>query len=39
MNYLMPGVNFQFETLFESIWQVVADLWQRKVKIRGHFKK
>ena len=22
--------NFDFETLYESIWQVVADLWERK---------
>ena len=27
------GFNLEFETLFESIWQVVADLWQRKGKV------
>ena len=28
------GFNVEFETLFESIGQVIADLWQRKGKIR-----
>ena len=28
-----------FETLFESMWLVVADSWQRKGKISGGFKK
>ena len=32
------GFNLKFETLFESIWQVVADLWQRKGKISSSFK-
>ena len=27
-----------FETMFESIWQVVAYLWERKGKISGCFK-
>ena len=32
------GFNLKIETLFESISQVVADLWQRKGKISGGFK-
>ena len=28
-----PGFNLEFETLHESIWHVVADLWQIKGKI------
>ena len=30
--------NLKFETLFESIWHVVAHLWQRKGTTRGCFK-
>ena len=30
--------NLEFGTLYESIWQVVADLWQRKCKISGCFE-
>ena len=30
--------NLEFETQFESIRQVVADLWQRKDKISSCFK-
>ena len=30
--------NLEFETLFESIGRVVADLWQRRGKISGCFK-
>ena len=33
------GFNLEFQTLFESIGQVVADIWQRKGKISGYFKK
>ena len=29
---------FTFETLHESLWQEVANLWQRKDKISGNFK-
>ena len=32
------GFNFEFKALYESISQVVADLWQRKGKICGCFK-
>ena len=32
------GFNLEFETLFESIRHVVADLRQRKGKISGCFK-
>ena len=32
------GFNLEFETLHESICQLVADLWQRKGKISGCFK-
>ena len=32
------GFKLEFETLFESIWQVVADLWQRRGKIKWCFK-
>ena len=31
--------NLELETLFESVGQVVADLWQRKGKISDCFKK
>ena len=30
--------TLEFETLYVSIWQVVADLWQRKGKRNGFFK-
>ena len=30
--------KLEFEALFESILQVVADLWQRKGKINSSFK-
>ena len=30
-----PGFHLEFETLCESIWHVVADLWQGKGKISG----
>ena len=30
--------NLEFETLLESNWHMVADLWQGKVKISGCFK-
>ena len=30
--------NLEFETSYESMRQVVADLWQRKGKISGCFK-
>ena len=32
------GFNSQFETMFQSVWQVIADLWQREDKINGCFK-
>ena len=32
------GFNFEFETLLESITEVVADLWERKGKVSGCFK-
>ena len=32
------GFNVEFETLYELILQVVADLWQRKCKVSGCFK-
>ena len=32
------GFNVQFEILYELIYQVVADLWQRIGKIRCCFK-
>ena len=46
MNYIISIVtqwhrsvfNLDFETLFESILGVVADLWQRKGKISGCFQ-
>ena len=31
--------NLQLETLFESILRVISNLWQRKGKISGYFKK
>ena len=34
----MSGLDLEFETLLESIWQVVAGLWQRKGKMSGCFK-
>ena len=30
--------NLKLETLFESSWQVVADLWKKKGQISGSFK-
>ena len=30
--------NLELETLFESIWHMVADLWQRRSKINGCFQ-
>ena len=33
------GFNLEFETLHESVWHMVADLWQRTDKINGCFKK
>ena len=33
-----PGFNLEFKTCFQSIGQVVADLWQRKGRISGCFK-
>ena len=32
------GVIFKFETMYEPVQQVVADLWQRKGQISGCFK-
>ena len=32
-----PGVDLEFATLFESIWNVVADLWHRKSKMSCRF--
>ena len=32
------GFNLEFETLFESIGQAIADLWQRKRKSNGCLK-
>ena len=32
------GFNLEFETLFESVGEVVADLWQRKGKRSSCFK-